>query len=144
MTSCEKVEGATSGRTFVDKGKILEYCKGWQEPVAQVDYGYKVFLMGFFGVFAGVFAWFANPLMLLALALSKFKKRLGASIVSVLAVVLGLQSYMSKAVPFNESSMEPGNLNFVDHLGWGFYLWMGGLVVLASHCFLKRNEAHQI
>jgi hypothetical protein len=140
MTSCERVEGVASGKTFVDKGKILDYCKGWQEPVAQVDYGYKVLLMGFLGVFVGVFAWFANPLMLLALALSKFKKRLGASLVSVFAVALGLQSYMLKAVPFNESSMDPSNLNFVDHLGRGFYLWIGSLVLFALYCFLKKNE----
>jgi hypothetical protein len=142
MTSCERVEGAGSGKAFVDKGKILDYCKGWQEPVAQVDYGYKVLLMGFLGVFVGVFAWFANPLMLLALILSKFKKRLGASIVSVFAAGLGLQSFMLKAVPFNESSMDPGNLNFVDHLGRGFYVWMGALAVFALSCFLKRNTAN--
>lgn len=140
MTSCERVEGAPSGKTFVDKGKILDYCKGWQEAVAKVDYGYSVLLMGILGVFVGVFAWFANPLMLLALVLAKFKKRMGASVVSVLAVGLGLQSYMLKAVPFNESSMETGNLNFVDRLGWGFYLWMGSLVVFALSCFLKRND----
>ncbi|HSA60318.1 MAG TPA: hypothetical protein VLJ37_11610 [bacterium] len=144
MTSCERVEDATSGKAFVDKGKIIDYCKGWQEPVAQVDYGYKILLMGFLGVFVGVFAWFANPLMLLALALAKFKKRLGASIVSVIAVALGLQSYMLRAVPFNESSMDPKNLNFVDYLGLGFYLWMGSLVVLALFCLLKRNDVNAI
>jgi hypothetical protein len=140
MTRCEKVESAPSGRTLVDKGKILDYCKGWQEPVAKVDYGYSVLLLGFLGVFVGVFAWFANPLMLLALVLSKFKKDLGARVVSVMAVALGLQSYMLKAVPFNESSMEPSNLNFVDRLGLGFYLWMGALVVLTFHSFLKRKD----
>jgi hypothetical protein len=110
MSRCAKVEGNASGKIFVDKGKILDYCKGWQEPVAQVDYGYKILLMGVLGVFVWVFAWFANPLMLLALALAKFKKRMGAGVASILAVGLGLQSYMLKAVPFNESSMDPGNL----------------------------------
>ncbi len=142
MTNCERVDGAPSGKTFVDKGKILDYCKGWQEAVAKVDYGYTILLMGALGIFVGVFAWFANPLMLLALGLAKFKKRLGASIVSVLAVALGLQSYMLKAVPFNESSMEAGNLNFVDHLGLGFYFWMGALGVFAVWCFLKDNDVN--
>src|SRR5262249_10607438 len=139
MTSCERVEGTASGKTFVDKGKILEYCKGWQEPVAQVDYGYKVLLMGVLGVFVGIFAWFANPLILLALALANFKKHTAASVVAVFAVVLGLQSFMLRAVPFNESSMNESNLNFVDRFGIGFYFWMGALGVFAVCCFLKRN-----
>jgi hypothetical protein len=140
MTRCERVEGKTSGKTFVDKQKILDYCKGWDAPVASSDYGYHILLMGFLGVFVGVFAWYANPLMALALLLSKFKKRLASTILSIFSIALGLQSYALKAVPFNESSMDPRNLNFVDHLGRGFYLWMASLVVLSAYCFLKTED----
>ena len=142
MTRCERVEGKAPGKTFVEKQKILDYCKGWDTPVAEREYGYKILLIGFFGVFVGVFAWFANPLIILALLLSKFKKRLASIIVSILAIALGLQSYTLKAVPFNESSMEPRNLNFVDHLGCGFYLWMGSLVAFSAYCFLKTKDGH--
>jgi hypothetical protein len=140
MSRCERVEGKTPGKTFVDKQKILDYCKGWATPVAERESGYKILLMGFLGVFVGVFAWFANPLMVLALLLSKFKKRMAAMIVSAFAIALGLQSYALKAVPFNESSMEPRNLNFVDHLGYGFYLWIGSLVLLSVYCFLNTKD----
>jgi hypothetical protein len=146
LSSCEVVHGNKSGRTFVDKGKIFEYCKGWELPVADSYYGYRVLLTGLLGIFVGVFAWFATPLMLLAVLLSTFKKHLAATILSVAAVVLGLQSFILEAVPFNESSMDPGNLNFVDYLGLGFYLWMASLVALSAYCFLKteatpRNSA---
>lgn len=137
--SCEVVAGNKSGRTFVDKGKILEYCKGWELPVVDSYYGYRVLLTGLLGVFVGVFAWFATPLMFLAVLLSIFNKRLAAMILSVAAAVLGLQSFMLESVPFNESSMDPGNLNFVDHLGAGFYLWMASLVTFSAYCFLKTE-----
>lgn len=139
LTSCGRVERPASGKTFIDKGKILDYCKGWDAPVAGSYYGYGILLMGFLGAFVGVFAWFANPLMLLAVLLSMFKKRLASMILSVAAMALGLQSYMLEAVPFNESSMDPGNLNLVDHLGLGFYLWMGSLVTFSVYCFLKDS-----
>lgn len=139
LTSCGLVESKTSGRTFVDKRKILEYCAGWDTPVAASNYGFGILVMGFLGVFVGVFAWFANPLMLLALVLAMFKKRIAAMILSVSSIAIGLQSYMLEAVPFNESSTDSGNLNLVDHLGPGFYLWMGSLVTLSVYCFLAKR-----
>lgn len=144
LTSCELVDGKTSDKTFVDKRKILDYCKGWDSPVAATDYGYHILLLGFFGVFVGEFAWYANPLMLVGLMLSMFKKRLAALIsviLSVCAIALGLQSYMLKAVPFNESSMKPENMNYVDHFGLGFYLWMAALVMFSAYSFLKKGDA---
>jgi hypothetical protein len=144
LASCTVVDRQTSGQTsekaFVDKRKILEYCKGWELPVTAVSDGYEILLTGFLGVLVGVFAWFANPLMLLAVLLSTFKKRLASIILSVAAIALGLQSYALKAIPFNESSMDPGNLNFVDHFGLGFYLWMASLLTCAVYCFLKPGD----
>ena len=142
MTTCELVNGSASGRTFVDKQKILDYCKGWDAPIAAQDFGYHILLMGPLGVFLGVFAWFANPLILLALLLSNFRKRLISMIFAVAAVALGLQAYGFRAAPFNESSMDPSNLNYVDHLGYGFYLWMAALVLFAASCFATRRSPY--
>lgn len=141
MTTCGLVERQTSAKAFVDRQKILDYCKGWELPIAASEYGYHILPIGFLGALVGVFAWFANPLMLLALLLSTLKKRLAAIILSVSAIALGLQSYMLEAIPFNESSMAPENLNFVDHLGLGFYLWMASLVTFAAYCVLKGEAA---
>jgi hypothetical protein len=136
-TVCEVAKEARPGETFVDRQKIIDYCKGWDAPVAERDLGYVVLATGFLGVFVGVFAWFANPLMLLAVLLSLSRRRVVAMVLAVAAVALGLQAYALDAVPFNEASMEPDNLNYVDRLGYGFYLWMASLVILAAYCCWK-------
>src|SRR5215208_3780501 len=133
-TLCQR--GNTPGKAFVDKRRILDYCQGWDLPVAGSLYGYQILAMGVLGVLVGIFAWFANLLTLLAVVLSAIGKRLAAMILSVSSVALGLQSLALDAVPFNEGSMKPENLNVVDHLGLGFHLWMCALVVFAAYCFL--------
>jgi hypothetical protein len=135
-TICQR--GGVPGKTFVDKGKILDYCKGWDAPAAGALRGYEVLAMGVLGVLLGMFAWFANPLMLAAVLLAAFGKRRAAMVLSVLAAALGLQSYALDGIPFNESSTGPDNLNIVDHLGLGFYLWMASLLAFAAYCFQRR------
>ena len=135
-TICQR--GTASGKTFVDKHKILDYCKGWDAPVAGSLYGYEILPMGVLGVFLGMFAWFSNVLMLLAVLFAAIGRRLAAIILSASAVALGLQSFALDAVPFNEGSMKADSLNVVDHLGLGFYLWMAALVVFAAYCFLRK------
>jgi hypothetical protein len=127
------------GKTYVDREKILQYCKGWDLPMSHSLYGYEVLLLGALGTFLGMFAWFSNPSMLLGLLLAAFGMRRTSTVLLLAAVALGLQSYALEGVPFNESSIEPDNLDFVDHLGLGFYLWMGSLSAFAAYCFLKRE-----
>src|SRR5262249_33628901 len=137
--SCQR--GQTPGRTFVDKAKILDYCKGWDQPVAGVLHGYEILPMGVLGVFLGIFAWFANLLMLAAVLLSAVGKPLAAMILSLAAILVGLQSYGLDAVPFNEASMAADNLNVVDRLGLGFYLWKASLLAFTAYCFLRKAVA---
>lgn len=137
MTSCGLAKDARPGEIFVDRQKILDYCKGWDAPVAERELGYVVLVSGFLGIFVGVFAWFANPLMLVAVLLSLSRRRVVAMVLALAAVALGLQAYALDAVPFNEASMEPDNLNYVDHLGYGYYLWMASLVAFAVYCCWK-------
>jgi hypothetical protein len=135
-TICQR--GDAAGKTFVDRARILDYCKGWDQPIAGSLHGYEILAMGVLGLFLGIFAWFANPLMLVAVLLSAFGKRHGAMIVAVPAVALGLQSYALDSIPFSEASMKPDNLNVVDHLGLGFYLWMASLLAFGAYCFQRR------
>ena len=46
-TICQR--GGAPGKTFVDKGKILDYCKGWDAPAAGALRGYEVLAMGVLG-----------------------------------------------------------------------------------------------
>ncbi|QEX23761.1 hypothetical protein FRZ61_37000 [Hypericibacter adhaerens] len=141
MTSCGLAAGDAAGRSFVDKQRILDYCQGWDAPVAGVARGYEILMMGWLGPLLGVFAWYAAPLMGLALLLSQIGKRIVATVLAAAALALGLQSYALKAIPFNESSMKPEDLNYVDHLGAGFYLWIAALAAFAVFCFLEKETA---
>ena len=96
---CQRAEDDTPGKTYIDKQKILDYCKGWDAPMASSYYGWETLLMGMLSVFLGVFAWLANPLILMAVLLSVFGQRLAAMILSVLAIAVGLQSYALDGVP---------------------------------------------
>src|SRR5262245_23339674 len=55
--SCGRVGAHPSGRAFVDKAKILEYCKGWDLPVGGSLHGYQILLTGIVGPYLGTFAW---------------------------------------------------------------------------------------
>src|SRR5204863_5081498 len=52
---CQLSEFNKPGKTYVDKGKILDYCKDWDLPVADSYYGYQVLPMGILAVFRGMF-----------------------------------------------------------------------------------------
>ena len=51
-TVCEPVNGPTPGRTFVDKQKILDYCKGWDMAFGAKEYGYSILLLGSWASFS--------------------------------------------------------------------------------------------
>jgi hypothetical protein len=51
-TLCQRVEGNASGKSFVERRRILEYCKGWDLPVAGTLYGYQILPMGVLGFFS--------------------------------------------------------------------------------------------
>lgn len=133
---CEPTE---AGKTYIDKAKILEYCKGWDTPIASSMDGYEMLLMGWAAVLLGMLAWLANPLMLMAVLLSAFGVHLVSRILSGLAVAVALQSYLFEGVPFTGGSVDAENR--VDYLGLGFYLWMASLVLFAAYCFLKKKPA---
>jgi hypothetical protein len=132
-------EDAKPDKTYIDKAKILDYCKGWDVPMARSSYGYELLLMGWVVILDGTLAWLANPLMLIAVSISGLgTNRAAAKILSVLAIVLGLQSYAFDGVPFTGGSSAADNLNSLDRLGLGFYLWMASLLAFAAYCFLKK------
>jgi len=127
---------AMPGKTYIDKQKIRDYCKGWDVPMGSSSEGYVALLMGMLSIFDGMLAWLANPLILMAVLMSVFGQRRAALIVSVAAIAVGLQSYALDGVAFSAVAVDGKNM--VDHLGLGFYLWMASLVTFAVFCFLKK------
>lgn len=82
--------------------------------------GYWVLLTGWMGFVIFQFAWFANPLTLLALML--FRRRTGwALVASTLALICLSQAFMFENIPLDTTgkSME------IVARGAGFYYWVG-------------------
>jgi hypothetical protein len=140
MTSCERVDAQTAAKSFVDRQKVLAYCKGRDLPVAAMDYGYEILLMGLLGALVGCSPGSPIPCAPGSPA-GRAQKTPHLIFLVVASVAIGLQSYMLKAVPFNESSIDAANLDLVDHLSYGFYLWTASLVVFAAYCFVKAKAA---
>lgn len=133
--------GHVTGETYVDRAKILDYCQGWDMPVTRRPLrGYEVLLTGIVSIDFGMFAWFANLLMLVGLLLSAAGQRRAAVILMGGSIVLGLQSYLLHAIPADLGELVAGNRNVIDHLGLGFYLWMGSQVAFTAYCFLKIRK----
>lgn len=129
------------GETYVDRAKILDYCQGWDVPVARTATGAWALLTGIVSIDFGMFAWFANLLIPLGLLLSACRKHRAAVIVLVCSVALGLQSFALHDAPYDVPELMAGNRNVVDHLGLGFYLWIGSLVAFTAYCFLKIRKS---
>ncbi len=130
MTNCENKDLArrTPADIFVDKGRILDYCSGWDQPFARVQPGYEILSIGWLRIFAGVFfAWFANPIGAVAFALSLMRHYKTALVLSFSAVMLGTESFLFSAEPQNESGSDKF---FVDHLGVGFYVWEASFLLM--------------
>jgi len=90
--------------------------------------GFDVLRQGASGWRSGVFAWYANPLLVIALAASfgrYFRFALGAA---VLATVLALSSYTAGAAAELAGRSVPPF-----HYAAGFYVWLAGfLLAIAS------------
>jgi len=86
-------------------------------------YGYWVLIIGWIGLVFIQFAWYANPINLLALLLARDNPRI-ALLLSCLAVMLA-----SGAFIFNEI---PTGINyekvFIKEFGLGFYIWYAAQV----------------
>jgi hypothetical protein len=87
--------------------------------------GFDLLLQGWQGTSRGVFAWYANPLFILAVSLGAMNRLRLAGAASGIAMVLGLTSFAVEAAL--RSSMEtvpPITLRA------GFYLWLCTLVAM--------------
>jgi hypothetical protein len=99
--------------------------------------GLDIFLVGWGGIVVLLVAWYANIFGIAAFAFAYFKKEKVTFICSVIAFILGLQSYFWSH--FNLPK-EWG----LDYLTIGFYLWELSFLVLSIHSFLqlRKNKKH--
>jgi len=108
---------------------------------AEDIYGYWVLITGWIGAIFIQFAWYANPLNLLALLLARDKPRT-ALLLSFAALILASGTFIFYEIPtgFNYEKI------FIKELGLGFYIWYAAqvffLLALISRFinYLERSE----
>ncbi|MEE9310514.1 MAG: hypothetical protein V3U64_05785 [Cocleimonas sp.] len=86
--------------------------------------GAWILLIGWLGIIIFQFAWFANPLNLLALLLLTNRPKI-AFLLSSIALILASQALIFSEIPtsFSESKI------YIQELGLGFYCWYAAHVM---------------
>lgn len=100
---------------------------GFHNPV----YGIEVLILGGFGLLAGTFGWFANPLFWIGLVLFACRQFWASTGVGLAAILLALTSLLAKTWWFNEGMGTP-----IAGFGIGFYVWFSSIVLLAIAPFI--------
>ena len=87
--------------------------------------GFDLLVQGWQGASRGVFAWYANPLFVLAVVLGAMNRLRLAGAASGIAMVLGLTSFAMEAALRNSMEAVPPMT-----LRAGFYLWLCALAAM--------------
>lgn len=104
-----------------------------------IMFGARALAVGWSGIFAGVFAWYANPVWLLGLGIGFLRKPVPLAILGVLAVVI---AYSTVSMVGREMPGDEGNVTktTVIRLLPGFYVWMASLALLPVVALLPRGK----
>lgn len=89
--------------------------------------GFELLLGGFRAARAGVYAWYANPLFVIAVLLGAAGRARAAGVISSVALLLGLTSLYAA-----DAARAAGMT--VPQLSWriGFYVWLAALAALCT------------
>ncbi len=91
--------------------------------VQDID-GYWVLFLGWLGFLFFQFAWYAAPLMLLAVYTSTQSPRF-AFLLAILAIVIASEAFLFDEIPLREAQQK------ILGYGLGFYLWYGSFYIAA-------------
>lgn len=102
-----------------------------------------VFILGWMGIVVFQFAWYANPLNVLALLISESQPRLSL-LLSLLALVVASEAFFFYEIPTGLSTGLHQEKLFIKELGIGFYCWYLSqilfLFILISKYLIKRGN----
>jgi hypothetical protein len=101
---------------------------------SQALHGIYILWNGWMGPLVGEFAWYANPLFLLAAWLILRDRVNPARICAFLSLALGLTSFFAKEWWFNEGSGTP-----IQSLDLGFYVWLLSLTLMAMASLFRTR-----
>lgn len=103
--------------------------------------GGGLLFIGWMGIVAGQFAWFANPIYALALLLIAFRKWVPATLTAAIALLVALDTLMMfvQEVPTDEAGVNSGRMS---SLQIGFFLWIASIaaVVLGATWLAFRDR----
>jgi hypothetical protein len=104
--------------------------------------GLLAFIMAFFAMLEGQFAWLANPLWFMAMILLALGRSRAALIVSVLAIAVAQHTWMvvGTEIPGDEGGVKK---YLVTSLGLGFWLWVSSFVLIAAVAAVRPQVAPQ-
>jgi hypothetical protein len=104
-----------------------------------IMYGLRALVVGWSGIFAGVFAWYANPCWFLSLLLGFFRRPIAAGMLGVSAIVLATFTFgvVGRELPGDEGNV---TRTTVIRLLPGCYLWMASMAVLPLAAFLRSRN----
>jgi hypothetical protein len=99
--------------------------------------GLRALAIGWSGIFAGIVAWYANPLWLLGVGLSLWKKPTAGIVLGVIAMAIGYTTFslVGRELPGDEGNVT--KMTVVRILP-GFYVWMGSLGLLSVTSLVQR------
>ncbi|MEO6993964.1 MAG: hypothetical protein ABI273_10065 [Lacunisphaera sp.] len=106
-----------------------------------VMFGLRALAVGWSGLFAWIFTWFANPAWLLGVIFMSRRKPTPAVIFAVVAIALAGTTFsvIGRELPADEGGVTKMT---VIKLLPGCYVWMASLVTLPFAVFFKRPAEH--
>jgi hypothetical protein len=104
-----------------------------------VMFGLRALAVGWSGVFAGVFAWYANPCWVLSLTLGFFRRPMLATLFGVFAILIAASTFsiVGRELPGDEGNV---TRTAVIRLLPGFYLWMASMIILPFAAFFRDRN----
>lgn len=114
-------------------------CLEFLEKNGKVDVmlGLRALAVGWSGIFAGITAWYANPVWLLGVVMSFWGRPLPGIFAGALAAVIG---WSTRTVVGRELPADEGNVNkmVLTRVHRGFYVWLASFVVLTIASLAQR------
>ncbi|WP_299870852.1 hypothetical protein [uncultured Cocleimonas sp.] len=84
--------------------------------------GIWVFILGWMGIVVFQFAWYANPINILALLIFESRPRVSV-LLSLLALVIASETFSFQEIPTGLFSGIHAEKMYIKELGLGFYCW---------------------
>jgi hypothetical protein len=100
--------------------------------------GLRALAVGWSGIFAAIVAWYANPIWLVSVVLTCFRRPMLATVFGIIAVALALTtiSIVGRELPGDEGNVTKTT---VIRLLPGFYVWIASIAIVPLTAFWRAR-----